>query len=261
VTCVPTNTLELIEIAAARDGMRAGAIESRHPVTRPLDVLAQHVVTIALGGGFEPHALKAEVRETRAYADLPDDEWDWVMEFVTTGGSSLRAYPEYAKVVPGENGYVVESRMAAKRHRMAIGTIVSDGHMDVRYLRGPRIGSVEESFVARLKPGDRFTFAGTPLEFVRVRDMQAWVRRAKNTNGTIPRWAGSRMPLSGELSAALRKRLGEAAHGLFRDAEMEAVRPVLEVQQRWSRIPSPDELLIERVKTREGHHLYVFPFE
>ena len=261
VTCVPTNTLELIEIAAARDGMHAGAIESRHPVNRPLDVLAQHVVTIALGGGFEPDALKVEVRETHAYADLPDDEWEWVMEFVTTGGSSLRAYPEYAKVVQGENGYVVESRMAAKRHRMAIGTIVSDGHIDVRYLRGPRIGSVEESFVARLKPGDRFIFAGTPLEFIRVRDMQAWVRRAKNTNGTIPRWAGSRMPLSGELSAALRARLGEAARGVFRDAEMEAVRPILDVQQRWSRIPSPDELLIERVKTREGHHLYVFPFE
>ena len=261
VTCVPTNVLELIEIAAARDGMLAGAIESRHPVTRPLDVLAQHVVTIALGGGFEPDELKGEVRETHAYAGLRDDEWAWVMEFVTSGGSSLRAYPEYAKVVAGERGYVVQSAMVAKRHRMAIGTIVSDGHIDVRYLRGPRLGSVEESFVARLKPGDRFVFAGTPLEFVRVREMQAWVRRAKSTSGAIPRWAGSRMPLSGELSAALRARLGEAARGMLRDAEMEAVRPILDVQRRWSRIPSPDELLIERVKTREGHHLYVFPFE
>lgn len=261
VTCVPTNVLELIEIAAARDGMRAGAIESRHPVVRPLDVLAQHVVTIAIGGGFDPDELKAEVRGTHAYTDLSDAEWAWVMEFVTSGGSSLRAYPEYAKVVPSNAGHVVESAMVAKRHRMAIGTIVSDGHIDVRYLRGPRLGSVEESFVARLKPGDRFVFAGTPLEFIRVREMQAWVRRAKNTSGAIPRWAGSRMPLSGELSAALRARLGEAARGIFRDQEMEAVRPILEVQARWSRIPAPDELLIEQVKTREGHHLYFFPFE
>src|SRR5690606_1447475 len=115
--------------------------------------------------------------------------------------------------------------------------------------------------VARLTPGDRFMFAGTPLEFVRVRDMQAWVRRAKGANGAIPRWAGSRMPLSGELSAALRATLGEAAQGRLRGHEMDAVRPILDVQRRWSQIPSPDELLIERVTSREGHHLYFFPFE
>ncbi len=261
VTCVPTNALELIEIAAARDGINAGAVESRYPVMRPLDVLAQHVVTIALGGGFDPAGLVAEVRETQAYADLGDDEWAWVMEFVTSGGETLRAYPEYAKVVAGESGYVVDSALVARRHRMAIGTIVSDAHIVVRYLRGPRLGSVEESFVARLKPGDRFVFAGTPLEFVRVRDMQAWVRRAKSAKGSIPRWMGSRLPLSGELAAALRRRLGEAARGEFRDPEMQAVKPILDVQAKGSRIPSPPELLIERVKTREGHHLFFFPFE
>jgi ATP-dependent Lhr-like helicase len=183
------------------------------------------------------------------------------MEFVTSGGETLRAYPEYAKVVATGSGYVVEDAMIARRHRMAIGTIVSDAHIAVRYLRGPRLGSVEESFVARLKPGDRFVFGGTPLEFVRVREMQAWVRRAKSVKGSIPRWMGSRLPLSGELAAALRRRLGEAARGELRGAEMQAVRPILDVQAKWSRIPSPHELLIERVKTREGHHLFFFPFE
>jgi ATP-dependent Lhr-like helicase len=261
VTCIPTNVLELIEIAAARDGIETGSIESRYPVTRPLDVLAQHVVTIALGGGFQSGELLAEVRETHAYAGLSDEEWAWTLEFVTHGGATLRAYPEYAKVVTSDDRHVVESALVARRHRMAIGTIVSDAHIAVRYLRGPRLGSVEESFVARLKPGDRFVFAGTPLEFVRVRDMQAWVRRASSVKGIIPRWMGSRLPLSGELAAALRDRLGEAARGELRGAEMEAMRPILAVQAKWSRIPSPHELLIERVKSREGHHLYVFPFE
>jgi ATP-dependent Lhr-like helicase len=144
---------------------------------------------------------------------------------------------------------------------MSIGTIVSDGQIGVFYLRGRSLGSVEESFIARLKPGDRFTFAGTPLEFVRVRDMKAWVRRAPNGKGAIPRWMGSRLPMSGQLSALLRARLGEAAAGDFRGPEMQAVRPLLEVQRKWSTIPSPDELLIERVKTREGWHLFVYPFE
>jgi ATP-dependent Lhr-like helicase len=262
VTCVPTHTLELIEVAAARDGMEAGAIESRYPVTRPLDVLAHHVVTIAAGEGFRPSELLHEVRQTEAFGDLPDDEWQWVLGFVSNGGAALEGYPEYSKVVPGADGlWKVEDRTIARRHRMSIGTIVSDAHIAVQYLRGARLGTVEESFIARLNPGDRFVFAGTPLEFVRVRDMVAWVRRAPNVTGAIPRWMGSRLPLSGELAAALRSRLGEAAAGEFRGPEMQALRPILEVQRKWSRIPGPDDFLMERVKSREGHHLFFFPFE
>jgi ATP-dependent Lhr-like helicase len=262
VTCVPTHSLELIEVAAARDGMEAGAIESRYPVARPLDVLAQHVVTIAVGEGFDPDELLAEVRSTDAYADLPGDEWEWVLSFVSDGGAALKGYPEYSKVVQDESGrWMVADRTIARRHRMSIGTIVSDAHIVVQYLRGRRLGSVEESFIARLTQGDRFVFAGTPLEFVRVRDMVAWVRRAPNGSGLIPRWMGSRLPLSGELAAALRARLGEAAAGEFRGPEMKAIKPILDVQARWSRIPAPDELLIERVKTREGYHIFFFPFE
>ena len=262
VTCVPTHTLELIEVAAARDGMEAGAIESRYPVTRPLDVLAQHLVTIAAGEGFVPSEMLHEVRQTEAFGDLPDDEWRWTLSFISNGGTALEGYPEYSKVVPGADGvWRVEDRTIARRHRMSIGTIVSDAHIAVQYLRGSRLGTVEESFIARLSQGDRFVFAGTPLEFVRVRDMVAWVRRAPNTKGAIPRWMGSRLPLSGELAAAIRARLGEAARGSYRGAEMEALRPILEVQRKWSHIPSPDEFLIEKVKTREGYHLFFFPFE
>ena len=262
VTCVPTHTLELIEVAAARDGMEAGAIESRYPVTRPLDVLAQHLVTIAAGEGFTPVEMLHEVRQTEAFGDLPDDEWEWTLGFISNGGTALEGYPEYSKVVPGTDGiWRVEDRTIAQRHRMSIGTIVSDAHIAVQYLRGARLGTVEESFIARLNPGDRFVFAGTPLEFVRVRDMVAWVRRAPSVTGAIPRWMGSRLPLSGELAAALRARLGEAASGIFRGPEMQALEPILEVQRKWSRIPRPDEFLIERVKSREGYHLYFFPFE
>jgi ATP-dependent helicase Lhr and Lhr-like helicase len=261
VTCVPTNVLELIDVAAARDGIAAGAIEARLAVERPLDLLVQHVVTVALGGGFVPDELVAEVRSTRAYAGLTEAEWQWVMDFVSRGGDALQGYEEYARVVMRNGRCVVPNARLARRHRMSIGTIVGDAQIDVQYLRGQRLGSVEENFIARLRPGDRFTFAGRSLEFVRVRDMRAWVRRAGTVDGVIPRWAGSRLPLSGELAAAIRHRLDEAQRGIFRDAEMETLRPILAVQARWSRIPGAEELLIERVRTREGHHLYIFPFE
>jgi ATP-dependent Lhr-like helicase len=261
VSCVPTHTLELLEVAAVRDGIEQRAVEARLPVERPLDVLVQHAVTLAVGGGFDADALLREVRDTAAYAQLQDDEWAWVLDFIARGGSALAAYPEYSRVVVRDGLHIVEKPVLARRHRMSIGTIVSDAEIAVHFLRGGRIGSVEESFIARLKPGDRFVFGGRALEFVRIRDMKVWVRRSASTKGAIPRWMGSRLPLSGELAAALRARLGEAADGVFRGSELEAIRPILEVQRKWSRIPRPDEVLIEEVKTREGWHVFIFPFD
>ena len=261
VTCAPTNALELVEVAAARDGVEQGLLEARLPMERPLDVLAQHVVTVALGGGFVAEELLGEVRSTRAYASLSDAEWAWVLEFLTSGGDALRAYPEYARITLVGGRYVVTNDEIARRHRMSIGTIVGDAQIGVAYLRGDSLGSVEESFVARLKPGDRFVFAGTPLEFVRVRDMKAWVRRAPNGKGAVPRWAGSRLPMSGQLAELLRARFGEAGRGVVRGPEMAALQPLFAVQRKWSHIPAPDELLIEQVKSREGWHLFVYPFE
>jgi ATP-dependent Lhr-like helicase len=261
VTCAPTNALELVEIAAARDGVEQGLLEARLPIERPLDVLAQHVVTVALGGGFAADQLFEEVRGTRAYADLSEAEWAWVVEFLTYGGDALRAYPEYARITLVGDRYVVTNDEIARRHRMSIGTIVGDAQIGVSYLRGGQLGEVEESFVARLRPGDRFVFAGTPLEFVRVRDMKAWVRRAPNGKGAVPRWAGSRLPMSGQLAELLSARFGEAGKGTVRGPEMEALEPLFAVQRKWSHIPGPDELLIEQVKTREGWHLFVYPFD
>ena len=261
LTCVPTNALELVDVAAARDALQQSAIESRPPVERPLDLLAQHAVTVAVGGGFRSSDLLEEVRTTRAYRDLTDAEWRWVMDFVTHGGSALGAYPEYNKVVERDGWYVARDRMVAMRHRMSIGTIVSEAAMKVRFVRGKTIGTVEENFIARLRPGDVFTFAGRTLKFVRVRDMTAWVRASQETTSVVPHWTGARLALSPELAAAVRVKLDQARQHRYEGAEMEAVRPILELQARWSCIPAADELLIERVRTREGHHLFFYPIE
>jgi ATP-dependent helicase Lhr and Lhr-like helicase len=261
VTCVPTNALELVDVAAARDALQEQAIESRPPVERPLDLLAQHAVTVAIGGGFRPEELLDEVRTTRAYRDLSDAEWRWVMDFVTRGGSALSAYPEYNKLVERDGLLVPRDRMVAMRHRMSIGTIVSEAAMQVRFVRGKAIGTVEENFIARLRPGDVFTFAGRNLRFVRVRDLTAWVRLANEPTSVVPHWTGARLALSSELSQAVRRKLDQARQGVFLGREMEAVRHILELQARWSCIPAADELLIERVETREGHHLFFYPIE
>ena len=261
IVCVPTHAFELVEVAAARDAIAKGRVESRDPIDRPLDLLTQHLVTLAVGGGFTRNGVLPELRSTRAYSQLTERELDWALDFVTRGGNALKAYPEYARVHEVDGVFVVTSASVARRHAMNIGTIVSDASIAVRYLRGGRIGTVEESFIARLSPGDKFIFSGTPLEFVRVRDLTAWVRRSKTLAGAIPRWMGARMPLSTELSSAVRARLECARLGDYSGADMEAVRPILELQAARSAIPKMDEVLIERCETREGHHLWVYPFE
>jgi ATP-dependent Lhr-like helicase len=261
VTFVPTNALELIEVAAARAAAAAGRIEGREPADKPLDVLAQHAVTVALGGGFDAVELYDEVRSTRAYRDLSPAEWDWVLDFVTRGGETLRAYPEYRRVEVIDGVYRMTDPRVARRHRMSLGTITSDAAVQVRFLRGGRLGTVEESFAARLRPGDRFLFAGRTLEFVRLHELTVWVRLARKPGKTVPRWMGGRLPLSGELAAAVREQLDEARRRRFDGPEMQTVRPLLELQARRSRLPAPDELLIERLRSREGHHLFVYPFE
>jgi ATP-dependent Lhr-like helicase len=261
VTLVPTHALELVEAAAARDAIAAGAIEPREPPCRPLDVLVQHVVTIAAGTGFRPDALRDEVRSAHAYRTLTDADWDWVLDFVGRGGRALTAYPEYRRVVPDDEGvFRVPDRAIARRHRMSIGTIVGEATVSVAYQTGGRIGTVEEAFVSRLRRGDCFLFAGRLLELVRVHEMTAWVKRASGRRAAVPRWAGGRMPLSSEMACAVLGRLAQAARGVYDGPEMRLAEPLLRLQAAWSRLPDPDTLLAERLRSREGWHLFLYPF-
>ena len=260
VTLVPTNTLELVEAAAARRAAQAGRIEKRATPDKPFDVLVQHLVTVALGGGFTAEAMWGEVRLAWAYRGLTRAEFQWALDFVVKGGSSLTAYPEYHRVQEVDGTYRVLDRGIARRHKLGIGTIVSDSSMQVKYLSGGRIGTVEEGFVARLRKGDCFIFAGRNLEFVRAEEMTCYVRRNEGKKAAMISWAGAKMPLSNELADAVLEVLAGAEQGDFFEPELEAARPMLETQAHLSRLPTPKTLLIERLESREGHHLFVYPF-
>ena len=261
LTLVPTNTMEIIEAAAARVAAYEGRVERREPPAKPLDVLVQHLVTVALGGGFMADALYAEVRTAWSYRELTRGEFDWALAFCERGGEGLSAYPDYHRIRQDEAGvWRVPDRGIARRHRMSVGTIVSDASMQVKYLSGGSIGTIEEGFIARLRKGDCFYFAGKLLEFVRVQEMAAYVRKATRKSGTVPTWQGSKMALSTELGDAVLEMMQMAARGEYPHPELLAARPMLETQARLSRIPTPSTLLVESFQSREGQHLYVHPF-
>ena len=257
VICVPTHALELVEYAAARSAIARGAIESRPPLRLSLDVLAQHCVSCALGGGFAGPTLLAEVRGTHAFAGLDDGAWQAVLDFVVQGGKALSNYPDFHKVVRGAEAlYRVEDRRVALRHRLSIGTITSDGSVNVKFLRGGGLGSVEEGFVSRLRRGDRFQFAGRTLELVRLEDMTAYVRIAKKGQGVVPKWMGGRMPLSSELGREVEAIFG----GNLQEPELRAIAPLLALQARLASLPATGTLLAESIHARDGRHLFVYPF-
>ena len=265
LVCVPTHALELIECAAARQAVADGIVEARHPLTNPLDCLAQHIVTVACSGGFREEELRAEVGGTKAFADLDDASWQWAIDFASRGGPALAAYPDFSRIKQRFGRWYIASQAIARRHRMSIGTIAGDATVDVKWLRGGRLGTVEESFISRLNEGDRFLFAGRPLTLFRFDGLTAWVKRARGSASLqVPRWNGGRMPLSTLLSTAILDLVGKASlpeSAATALAEVRAVLPLLRVQSRWSRMPDRETLLIERWQGRDGHHAFVFPFE
>lgn len=258
---VPTHALELMEAAALRAAIDDDLFEPRKPLVKCIDVLVQYLVTLALGDGFFPDQVFDEVSATNCFADLTPAEWQWCLTFITTGGESLSQYEEFSKVEIINGVFKVNKQKVAMRHRLGMGTIVGDPSLKVRFITGGYIGTVEESFISRLNAGDVFWFAGQTLEFVRIKDLTVIVKKGKKKKGIVPRWGGGRIPLSSQLSRLLRRKFELAAKEMYDSIEMKRLKPLLDLQSRLSLIPDSQTLLIEKTQTKEGFHVFVFPFE
>lgn len=257
---LPTHSLEIIEGSALREAVSKQRIEQRIPYIRCFDVLIQYMVTLAVSDGFEAEVLYQELIKTWCFQSLSREEFNWCLDFIVHGGKQLHNYDEFHKVVKEGNCYRVTSRKVAMRHRMSIGTIVSDNMMQVKMLSGARVGSIEEWFISRLKPGDTFWFAGRNLELVRVKEMTAFVRKSTANKGSFPSWEGGKMSLSSQLTDTIREKIDTYLKGDIADIEINSLKPLFREQELRSRLPQQNELLLERTHTKEGYHLFVYPF-
>ncbi len=268
IVCIPANAFELVEFCATRRAVEQQRIEARPPLYLCLDVLAQHLVTIALGSGFCRHKQLQEIRQTEAFKNLTPEQWDWTMDFITRGGQALKGYPQFNRVVENNGQCRVPQGRVARMHRMSIGTITGSTTMQVRWMSGGRIGFVEESFISRLNIGSTFLFSGRLVELAQVKDMTAYVRKSKKRRGAVPRWQGGRLPMSSQLADAVLETLEHWQAGTLASSdtkttaapELEAIDELLQLQQQWSILPSRQEFLIEQIKLREGYSVFFFPF-
>jgi ATP-dependent Lhr-like helicase len=275
---LPTHSLELIEAAALKGAISESFIESREPMLLCYDVLIQYLCTLAVSDGFTPDEIFNEVKATYCFQELTSDEWQEMLYFITSGGNALQQYDEYKKVEVEDGVYKIKSRRIAMRHRMHIGTIVSDAMLRVKFMTGGYVGMIEEYFISRLEPGDTFTLAGRQLELVMIKDMTVMVKKSTAKKSVVPSWLGGRLPLSASLGKVLREKFDEAGDMVRGEVgsdqlevgsnlagnyppELTALRPLFDLQSKLSHVPRSNELLIEQIETGDGFHLFVYPFE
>ena len=274
---LPTHSLELVEAAALKNAIKENIIESREPMMLCFDVLIQYLNTLAISDGFLPDEIFKEVVSTYCYKDLTKDEWEHILYFITVGGNALQQYDDYRKIEIENGLFKINSRKIAMRHRLYIGTIVSEAMMKVKFMSGGYVGMIEEWFISRLEPGDTFTLAGRNLEFIMIKEMTALVRKSNAKKSMVPSWQGGRMPLSANLGKKLRETLNIVSRetsivnkSITHDSrltthetnnELSILQPLFQLQQQLSHVPKENELLIEQIETDDGFHLFVYPFE
>lgn len=259
---LPTHAMELIEASALKKAVKTDVMEDRIPYLLSFDVLIQYLVTLAVSDGFFPKEIYPEIKNTFCFQGITEEQWKWCLNFITMGSQSLQAYDEYKRVLVDENGrFYVDSKQTAMMHRLSIGTIVSDAMLQVKYVTGGFIGTIEEFFIGKMKPGDVFVFAGRTLELVRVRNMVAQVRRSSKRTRNVVSFMGGRMALSSQMSEILRNELQSEADHKRNTPELKALSHIFDRQEKESIVPGKNEFLIETFKTREGYHHLFYPFE
>ena len=260
---LPTHALELVEASALQQAVKKNAVEDRMPYLKSFDVLLQYLTTLAVSDGFHQNVIFPEIQQTFCYQTITKKQWQWLLNFIVMGSQSLQTYDEYKKVEVEEDGlFTVNNRGIAMRHRFQIGTIVGDANLSVRYQKGGYIGTIEESFITKLKQGDVFTFAGRNLEFIRLKQMQVIVRNSIRKSSKVPAWMGGRLTLSAQMSELLRNELYSASLDTSKQSiEIKSLSTIFDKQREESIVPKPNEFLIETFETSDGHHHIFYPFE
>ena len=259
ITFVPTHAFELFEFMALEKAMGEGRQEDINPPSLCFDVLIQHLQTLALAEGLDVEKAYNEIINTDSFQSLTRTDFQLAIDFLVTGGC-LKAYDSYQKLKSFKGRFYFANKELMRSHRMNMGTITSDPVITVQYLKGPRLGTVEESFVSKLKKGSHFIFAGRVLEYVILKDLKLLVRNSKNKDLLTPVWIGGKMPLSDLLGQSLRELLDSLSRDECKHSLCSHLAPLINSQKILSAFPKKDEFLIETCETREGRHIFFFPF-
>jgi ATP-dependent helicase Lhr and Lhr-like helicase len=255
---VPGNRFEYLEARAALDAIEDDELDPE--IFRPgaLDVLAQHILAMAVAAPFQQDELLAEIRSAAPYAGLKDETFEEILNFIATGGYALKAYDRFRRLVPEPGGMWRIARPAiAQQHRLNAGVIVEQPLMAVRFRNGRKLGTVEEGFASALAPGDRFFFAGLSLEVEQFKDTDIIVH-ASTKSAQVVTYGGQRMSMSTHLANRVRQMLADRNDWSRFPND---VSEWLEVQSERSVLPEPHQLLVETFPHEGQHFMVAYSFE
>jgi ATP-dependent Lhr-like helicase len=262
---VPASRFEMLECRAAADAILENHLDGDPPRIGALDVLAQHVMGCACSEPFALTALYDEVRSAGPYAELSWEDFETVVDFVSTGGYALRTYDKFRRIVRNEDGlWTARNAQARQQHRMNVGAIVSPGMINIRIgggkrpMGGRKIGEAEEGYFEQLTPGDTFVFAGQVWRYNSLVGADAFVSPAPNDDPKMPSWGGSKFPLSTYLASRVRQMMHD-------EREWAALPPDVQEWLSWqkvrSAIPGDGEMLLETFQRGKRFHLVCYPFD
>ena len=258
---LPTHAIELLECTALNTAIQQNYVENRNPFILCFDVLIQFLVSLAISDGFYPKDVFSYIQKTHAFSIITPVEWEWILSYISIGSKSLQAYNEYKKVEVLETGlFKVNSRIIAMRHRVQIGTIVSDTHIQLKLLNGKKIGIVEEWFISKLKKGEVFLFGGCFYEIFQIKNMEVIVKKSNSKKGKVVSWMGGRMSFSSYMSELLREELYKL-NNPYNYKNLKSLKYLSNSQKQISSIPNENQFLVESFKTKEGFHTLFYPFE
>jgi ATP-dependent helicase Lhr and Lhr-like helicase len=262
---VPASRFEMLECRAAADAILENHLDGDPPRVGALDVLAQHVMGCACSEPFALTALYDEVRSAGPYAELSWEDFETVVDFVSTGGYALRTYDKFRRIVQTPEGlWTARNAQARQQHRMNVGAIISPGMINIRIgggrrpMGGRKIGEAEEGYFEQLTPGDTFVFAGQVWRYNSLVGADAFVSPAPNDDPKMPSWGGSKFPLSTYLASRVRQMMHD-------EREWAALPPDVQEWLSWqkvrSAIPGDGEMLLETFQRGKRFHLVCYPFE
>lgn len=257
---IPVSLFDALEPAAIMQAHAEQLVESRHPLRCPLDVVLQHILNCAFDDGFDPEQLFQEITSAKSFRDFTWPQMEWALDFLSTGGKTLKAYAKYQKMELKQGRYVFRDSKIARDHRLNIGTIVGELGIQVRFLKGNTIGQISEAFAAKLKKGDAFLFSGRSLQFVHLRDGAVYVKLASSGTTATASWSGHSLSISSTLMDFIRDEVEKPTAYMdgLSSSDVKLRNLLLSSQERLSHKPHPGETLLERYSSREGHHLFLY---
>ena len=258
---VPTNCFEYVECIAAKECVEMNFLEDEIYSDGSLDVLAQHIVGVAISQKFKKEDLYKQIKEAWPYRNLNMEDFEKTLSFVENGGYSLQAYEEYSRLRRDGEYYEIRDKSLVTKYKMNIGTIVEAEMLRLRV--GNRyLGNIEEWFISGLSAGDTFIFGGKRLMFEKVIGNIAYAKITALEHQKIPSFKGGNLPLSTHLSKTVRKIFSKRLEAVDLP---DSLKKWSELQTKFSSFPKENEFLVETFKRKNGkqekYYMAVHPFE